>query len=412
MSKHSHYEELCVESAVGQISPADLAELQEHLISCALCEKLQSDLIEVNAICLDKADRHNRDLIERGEDLRLKILRGLQQAGAKFSSSIQQELSGRAKRRTQWTFLLTSSNALRTAVATVLVCAIASLGLFSLRRDRTITAAKTNGVIAQTRGTAPAVVEGPPITLQTPAQPADSQLQEKLRESRNEITLLQLELKGLHETVGQLQSERDRNAQDLADAKLALNAEQARTRTAEANLGLIRDAQTSQDARFATAQRQIYELETRLNEQSPIDQDLALVSESSELRDLIAARNLHIIDVVDVDRHGVKKPFGRVFYTEGRSLLIYAYDLTNTKGNQTFYAWGHKEGDSAAPRPLGVLYKEDQDQRRWVFRFNDAKVLAQIDSIFVTLEPNDKPGVEPKGKMLLMAYLGTPANHP
>jgi len=136
------------------------------------------------------------------------------------------------------------------------------------------------------------------------------------------------------------------------------------------------------------------------------------VSSSSEMRDVIASRNLHIIDVADVTNGGVQKPFGRVFYTEGKSLIFYAYDLVGPKGSQTFYAWGHREGDTNTTRALGSLRLDDPAQSRWIFKCSDAKVLAQIDSVYVTLEPNGKPGDKPKGKKILNAYLGTQANHP
>ena len=130
------------------------------------------------------------------------------------------------------------------------------------------------------------------------------------------------------------------------------------------------------------------------------------------MRDVIASRNLHIVDVADVANSGVQKPFGRIFYTEGKSLIFYAYDLSGAKGTKTFYAWGHREGDTNTTQVLGALHLDDPAQRRWVFKSNDAKVLAQIDSVYVTLEPNAKPGEKPKGQKILTAYLGTPANHP
>ena len=132
------------------------------------------------------------------------------------------------------------------------------------------------------------------------------------------------------------------------------------------------------------------------------------VTSGSEMRDVIGARNLHIIDVADVENEGVRKPFGRVFYTEGKSLIFYAYDLTGSKGKRTFFAWGHRDGDPHTPHALGVLHNDDPAQGRWAFRCNDAKVLAQIDSVYVTLEPTDKPGDKPRGKKLLNAFLERP----
>jgi len=39
-------------------------------------------------------------------------------------------------------------------------------------------------------------------------------------------------------------------------------------------------------------------------------------------------------------------------------------------------------------------------------------VLAEIDSVFITLERTDEDISQPKGKRLLTAYLGTQPNHP
>jgi hypothetical protein len=117
----------------------------------------------------------------------------------------------------------------------------------------------------------------------------------------------------------------------------------------------------------------------------------------------MAARNLHIIDVYDFDGRGKRdKSFGRVFYTEGKSLIFYAFDLAQ-KGpasNVSFQAWGQREGAGTLTRNLGVFHVDDGMQKRWVLRVDD-----------VTVEP--APGRDkPSGKKLLYAYLGTQANHP
>jgi hypothetical protein len=197
--------------------------------------------------------------------------------------------------------------------------------------------------------------------------------------------------------------------------KTAANQDRAAAAAVEAQLHKLTDDEAAKDAELVAAQYRLRDLERKLAEQaaaSDRNRQLMAIASSSEMRDVIAARNLHIIDVVDVDNGVVRKPFGRVFYTEGKSLIFYAYDLSNTKGKQTFYAWGHKEGDPQTTRPLGALQNDDESQKRWVFRFNNAKVLGQIDSVYITLEPNDQPGERPQGKKLLKAFVGTPANHP
>jgi len=47
-----------------------------------------------------------------------------------------------------------------------------------------------------------------------------------------------------------------------------------------------------------------------------------------------------------------------------------------------------------------------------VFKYDDPKVLSEIDSVFVTLEPPGKNPTEPKGDKFLYAYLRNQANHP
>jgi hypothetical protein len=44
--------------------------------------------------------------------------------------------------------------------------------------------------------------------------------------------------------------------------------------------------------------------------------------------------------------------------------------------------------------------------------FDDPKVLAQINSVFVTAESANKHYDEPHGKKVLFAYFGSQPNHP
>jgi hypothetical protein len=44
--------------------------------------------------------------------------------------------------------------------------------------------------------------------------------------------------------------------------------------------------------------------------------------------------------------------------------------------------------------------------------FDDAKVLTEINSVFVTAESTSKSYDQPHGKKVLYAYFGSPANHP
>jgi hypothetical protein len=60
---------------------------------------------------------------------------------------------------------------------------------------------------------------------------------------------------------------------------------------------------------------------------------------------------------------------------------------------------------------LGIFYKDTLGKKRWVLKFDDSKMLDQIDAVFVTLEPGGESH-KPSGKSLLFAYLKANSNHP
>jgi hypothetical protein len=60
---------------------------------------------------------------------------------------------------------------------------------------------------------------------------------------------------------------------------------------------------------------------------------------------------------------------------------------------------------------LGIFYKDTVGKKRWVLKFDDSKMLDQIDAVFVTLEPGGASH-KPSGKSLLFAYLKVNSNHP
>jgi len=125
---------------------------------------------------------------------------------------------------------------------------------------------------------------------------------------------------------------------------------------------------------------------------------------------------LYIADVFDVDHSGKKrKPFGRIFYTKSKSLIFYAFDLDQQPGPRdakAYEVWGSPAADQSHPVSLGLFYMDSEANRRWVFKSDDPAVLAQINAVFVTVEPRGDHKT-PTGKAFLYAYLRTaPPNHP
>jgi hypothetical protein len=81
------------------------------------------------------------------------------------------------------------------------------------------------------------------------------------------------------------------------------------------------------------------------------------------------------------------------------------------KNASTFQVWGQRGPDREQALPLGIFYEDNASKKRWVLKLDDPKLLAQIDAVFVTIEPNGGSR-KPSGKPLLFAYLRVDPNHP
>jgi hypothetical protein len=201
--------------------------------------------------------------------------------------------------------------------------------------------------------------------------------------------------------AAQLQSKSQQDEQQLGQAKTQVE-----------KLGKDNDQLT---AGLVTQQFHIKDLSEEVeNQKAAVERERQLTAAAGDVRELMGARNLHIVDVADLDGQGkARKSFGRVFYTEGKSLIFYAFDLSQ-KGSASkvsFQAWGQGQSTSTSVKNLGVFHVDDQVQKRWVLRVDNPELLKSVESVFVTVEPS--PGRDkPSGHKLLYAYLGTQANHP
>jgi hypothetical protein len=137
--------------------------------------------------------------------------------------------------------------------------------------------------------------------------------------------------------------------------------------------------------------------------------------DDSEAKEILGARELHLVDVFDVDNAGKSsRAFGRVYYVDRSLLVFYAFDLSKLERNHkavAFQAWGFRQPQSTNAESLGLFYMDNAMLNRWTLRISDPQLLSRIDTLFVTVEP---PGGSrfPKGRRLLMASLAGPANHP
>jgi hypothetical protein len=166
-----------------------------------------------------------------------------------------------------------------------------------------------------------------------------------------------------------------------------------------------------QESAVAVA-RQKRELDER---EGTINRQQDLLAHDRDVRELMGARDLYVAEVYDVAGTGeTNKPYGRIFYTKGKSLIFYAYDLDQEPGLErasTFQAWGQRGPDKERAQSLGIFYEDNAAKKRWVLKSSDPKTLEQINAVFVTVEP-DAHSRKPRGKQVLFAYLRINPNHP
>jgi len=220
---------------------------------------------------------------------------------------------------------------------------------------------------------------------------ANSQSQAQLQALTQQRESLEIQLREANQAYQNVRTE-------LAHLRSERDAAQSRAASLEAKLEELNAANRDQDHRLKDAEQYL--------------------ASDRDIRELMGARKLYIADVFDVDSGSrTRKPFGRVFYTQGKSLIFYAFDLDRQAGvvnASTFQVWGQREtppGEQALPMNLGILYMDSESNRRWVMRFDDPKQLAAIDAVFVTVEPRGGSH-KPTSKPFLYALLRNEANHP
>jgi hypothetical protein len=235
------------------------------------------------------------------------------------------------------------------------------------------------------------------------ASSAVTRLQDNNAETEKQRSALSADLKARDETIDKLQKR--------------VEESQAAVASVRAELETAQGGRAEDQASLIESQVRIRDLSEQLAEKSSaLDREKELLAAGRDVRELMASRNLHIVDVFDTDPKGKTRPaFGRIFLTEGKSLIFYAYDLNDPRVQSAGYhyrVWGKREGPSPHAKSLGIFYSDDKSLKRWVLQYDDPKVLQEIDSVFVTLEPPNGNQTQPKGDKLMYAYLRGQANHP
>jgi hypothetical protein len=413
MSDHSHYEELAALAAGGYLDDEELSEFQRHSESCARCKNAVAQFGELVHLGLPLvqsrlrrgismiASRPNPGATER-------FIRRASAEGIEFSPDV--------RKRNSFPRLHLSFAAGVAAFAALLFALLYGShvpGHVARQRDPQTAAQVQQQLDQRTRQNS---------TLDATV----SRLQRTLAEQQQETETLRAQL--AMQSAAESRARRDEqqalsaatlsathNARSLEEAEAQRKLLEKQVAEAGAEVARLNQARASDQAQLVADQVQVNQLSEQLKTATTnIDMERQLASAGKDVRDLMGARQLHVVDVRDTDPNGkAGKAFGRVFLTEGKSLVFYAFDLTDAKkinAKQTFQVWGQQEGKTSSLRSLGFLYVDDKAQRRWALKTDDPAAVNEIDSVFVTVE-REGGAKEPSSQRLLYAYLGE-ANHP
>jgi len=240
---------------------------------------------------------------------------------------------------------------------------------------------------------------------------------------RHQLAEQSAEINQMKSTQARLENDQragDASRQDLTQQRTELaqrlDSAQSNSQAMQQKLDSLtqQSAQDAERARISDAK--VYDLTRLLRDRDvALNEKDELLAHDRDIRELMGARDLYIAEVHDIARDGeTQKTYGRVFYTRGKSLIFYAYDLDEQAGLKrasAFQAWGRRGPDRQQALNLGIFYEDNASKKRWILKCEDPKTLAQIDAVFVTVEPNGGSH-KPSGKSLLFAYLKVEPNHP
>lgn len=404
MSTHEHYEELCTLAVSGQASPEELTDLRSHLEACPECRAVAYDFTQISA-------------------------QGLAQVAAKrLNSPIPSGMTGRfvARARSEGIQMSREDSPVsfkprrRVLLAGACATAVVLLGgsISVIYRNRFSPHATAGSELVQRTSKLPPAQT--PVAISAEAL----QSQRELAAARSEIGTLSSTMETQRRELESLTTTRESLLAEIAKAEQESARRQAekadletRISALEAEIAKAKSDKSASDTAIIVQEAELRELRKKVvDQEAALSQQAALGQGGNDVRDLVVARNLHIIDVHDRDGDGKsQRAFGRIFYTERKSLIFYAYDLADPRkldAKVSFYVWGERLGSEKPIRSLGVLHSDDAEDGRWALTFDDPNVLAQINSVFVTVESARKQVKEPGGRKILFAFLGEKPNHP
>ena len=421
--EHDKFRELCAISLTHSLSEDEQRSLDLHLQKCESCRHVYEEyaLIDKEGMTFLFAQRDVEDHVNRWDERRVRgdLFAAIdKQKTPRVLSIVKPDRAGKMNYRTLEK---------RAAIGSLAACALLALTLGAYRlgvrqnvigRSSHLEQARDRSQAAsRALDSAGALAERVEQITEFEKQIAGDRL--LIAQLRTASTAASDQIKELGSSkveseawIRQLSEERDQ-------LKIRLSESERAYQLLQTDLSNLRADQNRALLHTASLESEVTDLRAAYRDQERrLNDDAQYLTSDRDIRELMGARKLYIADVFDVDSVShTRKPFGRVFYTQSKSLVFYAFDLDHqpgVKNASVFQVWGQRDAEpngASHPMNLGILFMDSETNRRWVLRSDDPKQLSEIDAVFVTVEPHGG-SQKPTGKPLLYALLRKEANHP
>jgi hypothetical protein len=432
-SPHEYFQRLCAMAAANETSPDEDQQLADHIKLCLDCKQrfasfnqvaaqlyVEAPTSEAAAATFASAEEEASERVRAKEKLLGNVRRTInlpltedQPAALAEKRKMSRGLS------LQW-LPSWATGALAAALLLAMCLELTQSWLFEKHsRDAEATSARLNREVYELRGELARLQK-------VPAKPA---LEASSKTTEANAQKLRAENEAVHKTLLSLEAARQREVGENAELQDRIRLLQSSLEVLRASDGTLEREKSELTGKVSMATAELRKSQDEIGRLTARNEELSqesfahiksaerqqkLLATDHDIREILGARSLHIIDVFDVSSRGeFERPFGRIFYTEGKSLIFYAFDLDQQKGlkhGAVFQAWGQRGVAKEDSRSLGTFYMDDPSQNRWVLKVDDSKTLSRIDYVFVT-DSSSKESARPRGKPLLSAFLNPTSNH-